>query len=435
MKNHKYKILVLAGSIPLMLSSCLYSYGSQDQQGAPEGDVFYYGLESMLSDGSQRKMLLDSVVSPSGKVVSLEEVKKLGRRPLITAKKSEGEIYGYAFNESIGVLFSYSYLTGKVASLAEVDSSEVTHGYGHDARFLSFGSRVFLRFNTFSYWLNENDAQRIEGRILYSNDSGYFYCKTEGKNGDTVISYYSYVDGSTSRSSFSYKDFGTNSPFIYSDSPDGAFFCQKDHKTLQSFDANTKEWTAKEMANKDTPGEMGVGILRVDPSMRESATTEHPDLQKDVRSPYYLFREDNETYLGTWFDESWSRKIPFISSVADAQHVSELGKIWFYGGSDDVGVTYSIKDDTFAKEMMPGMDSKSEFYFSYPVFETDDYSFEVRMCRDKTIDLNTLYDLKFLLIRTNKKNGDVYKMQSKRTGLNWMDYSFFPDYVDTSKSL
>ena len=189
------------------------------------------------------------------------------------------------------------------------------------------------------------------------------------------------------------------------------------------------------MANKDTPGEMGVGILRVDPSMRESATTEHPDLQKDVRSPYYLFREDNETYLGTWFDESWSRKIPFISSVADAQHVSELGKIWFYGGSDDVGVTYSIKDDTFAKEMMPGMDSKSEFYFSYPVFETDDYSFEVRMCRDKTIDLNTLYDLKFLLIRTNKKNGDVYKMQSKRTGLNWMDYSFFPDYVDTSKSL
>ena len=190
------------------------------------------------------------------------------------------------------------------------------------------------------------------------------------------------------------------------------------------------------MANKDTPGEMGVGILRVDPSMKESATTEYPDLQKDVRSPYYLFREDNETYLGSWFDESWSRKIPFISSVAYAQHVSELGKIWFYGGLDnDIGVTYSIEDDTFAKEKMPGMDSKSRFYFSYPVFETDDYSFEVRMCRDKTIDHNTLYDLKFLLIRTNKKNGDVYKMQEKRTGLNWMDYSFFPDYVDTSKSL
>ena len=120
----------------------------------------------------------------------------------------------------------------------------------------------------------------MDGRILYSNDSGYFYCKTEGENCDTVITYYSYSDGSTSRSSFSYKDFGTNSSFIYSDSPDGAFFCQKDHKTLQSFDANTKEWTEKEMANKDTPGEMGVGILRVDSSMKESATTEHPIYKK-----------------------------------------------------------------------------------------------------------------------------------------------------------
>ena len=435
-KTNKRKILVLSGSILPILSSCLYSFGSQYQQGAPEGYVFYYGLESMLSDGSQNKMLLDSVISPSGKVVSLEEDERLGRRPLITAKKSEGEIYGYAYNESIGVLFSYSYLTGEVTSLAEVGPSEDVWRYSLRARFLSFDSHIFLCFNTFSYWLNENEAQRMDGRILYSNDSGYFYCKTEGENCDTVITYYSYSDGSTSRSSFSYKDFGTNSSFIYSDSPDGAFFCQKDHKTLQSFDVNAKEWTEKEMANKDTPGEMGVGILRVDSSMKESATTEHPDLQKDVRSPYYLFREDNETYLGSWFDESWSRKIPFISSVADAQHVSELGKIWFYGGLDnDIGVTYSIEDDAFAKEKMPGMNSKSKFYFSYPVFETDDYSFEVRMCRDKTIDLNTLYDLKFLLIRTNKKNGDVYKMQEKRTGLNWMDYSFFPDYVDTSKSL
>ena len=435
-KTNKRKIIVLAGSILPMLSSCLYSYGSQYQQGAPEGYIFYYGLESMLSDGSQNKMLLDSVVSPSGKVVSLEENERLGRRPLITAKKSEGEIYGYAFNESIGVLFSYSYLTGEVKSLAEVDSSEVTHGYGHDASFLSFDSHVFLRFNTFSYWLNDNETQRIDGRILYSNDSGYFYCKTEGENCDTIISYYSYGDGSTSRSSFSYKDFDTNSSFIYSDSPDGAFFCQEDHKTLQSFDANTKEWTAKEMANKEVSSGFEIGILRMDPSMKKSATTEHPSLQKDVRSPYYLFREDNETYLGSWFDENWSRKIPFISNVVDTQHVSELGKIWFYGGFDnDIGVTYSIKDDTFAKEKMPGMDSKSRYYFSYPVFETNDYSFEVRMCRDKTIDLNTLYDLKFLLIRTNKKNGDVYKMQSKRTGFNWMDYSFFPDYVDTSKSL
>lgn len=436
MKNHKRKILVLSGSIFPMLSSCLYSYSPQYKQGAPEGYVFYYGLESMLSDGSQEKMLLDNVVSPSGKVVSLEENERLGRRPLITAKKSDGEIYGYAFNESIGVLFSYSYRTGEVKSLTEIGPSEDTWGYSRRARFSSFDSHIFLCFNTFSYWLNENDAQRIDGRILYSNDSGYFYCKTEGENYDTVISYYSYVDGSTSRSSFSYKDFDTNSSFIYSDSPDGAFFCQEDHKTLQSFDANTKEWTAKEMANKEVSSGFEIGILRMDPSMKKSAAIGFPDLQKDVRSPYYLFREDNETYLGSWFDESWSRKIPFISEVTDTQHVSELGKIWFYGSSDnDIGVTYSIEDDTFAKEKMPGMDSKSRFYFSYPIFETDDYSFEVRMCQDKTIDLNTLYDLEFLLIRTNKKNGDVYKMQEKRTGFNWMDYSFFPDYVDTSKSL
>lgn len=216
----------------------------------------------MLSDGSQERMLLDNIVSPSGKVVSLEENERLGRRPLITAKKSEGEIYGYAYNESIGVLFSYSYLTGEVASLAEVGPSEDVWRYSLRARFLSFDSHVFLRFDSFSYWLNENEAQRINGRILYSNDSGYFYCKTEGENCDAVITYYSYSDGSTSRSSFSYKDFGTNSPFIYSDSPDGAFFCQEDHKTLQSFDANTKEWTAKEMANKEVSSGFEIGILR-----------------------------------------------------------------------------------------------------------------------------------------------------------------------------
>ena len=48
-------------TLPVLLGSCFDVYGSELMQGGPEGYVFYYGLESMQSDGGNRKKLLESI--------------------------------------------------------------------------------------------------------------------------------------------------------------------------------------------------------------------------------------------------------------------------------------------------------------------------------------------------------------------------------------
>lgn len=53
----KRRSAVLLSALLVLLGSCFDVYGSELMQGGPEGYVFYYGLESMQSDGSNRKKL------------------------------------------------------------------------------------------------------------------------------------------------------------------------------------------------------------------------------------------------------------------------------------------------------------------------------------------------------------------------------------------
>lgn len=60
----KRRSILLLSTLPVLLGSCFDVYGSELMQGGPEGYVFYYGLESIQSDGGNKKKLLESIYLP-----------------------------------------------------------------------------------------------------------------------------------------------------------------------------------------------------------------------------------------------------------------------------------------------------------------------------------------------------------------------------------
>lgn len=170
--------------------------------------------------------------------------------------------------------------------------------------------------------------------------------------------------------------------------------------------------------------------------MKDGSCFSYVGWEDEFLSSYYAFQEEGRTHLGKWDDSSWKRQLPTGFDFGDGGEVLEQNAVWLRSSkSGQSGLLYSTKQDEFKEEALFGqMNGKKSSAYSYPLLETEDFSFEVRTSYTASRFIDS-YKTTGLLVRTNKKNGFVRKMRAKTLVSHRFDYSFFPDYVDTSKSL
>ena len=160
-------------------------------------------------------------------------------------------------------------------------------------------------------------------------------------------------------------------------------------------------------------------------------------MEDEFLSSYYAFQEEGRAHLGKWDDSSWKRHFPTGFEFGDGGEVLEQNAVWLRSSkAGQSGLLYSTKQDEFKEEaLFSRVNEKKNSAYSYSLLETEDFSFEVRTSFKVSRFLLIGYETTGMLVRTNKKNGFVRKMQTKTLVSHQFDYSFFPDYVDTSKSL
>ena len=154
-------------TLPVLLGSCFDVYGSELMQGGPEGYVFYYGLESMQSDGGNRKKLLESIYLPGYADLPIETQSRFFsiKNTIVVNNQNKG-LYGYCYYMDHAVLFSYSYETSEVKLIQELPVMM-------EARFEVFGKETFLVSNEDFYRVSDSTIPHYEGALQYANSTGY----------------------------------------------------------------------------------------------------------------------------------------------------------------------------------------------------------------------------------------------------------------------
>lgn len=428
----KRRSIVLLSALPILLGSCFDVYGSELMQGGPEGYVFYYGLESMQSDGGNRKKLLSSIYLPGYADLPIEtEHGFFSQKNTIIVNNQNKGLYGYCYYVDHAALFSYSYETAEAKLIQELPVMM-------EAKFEVFGKETFLMSNKDFYRVSDSAASRYEGALQYANSTGYvalnYEQDEEGKIQSSKFAFYSYSGGELCAlprtESNAYMD---NGRFIRWSDPDAspAFYAPSLEK-LYVFEKNAEK-TPKTISYE---GKSVQPLAYQNGFMKDGSCFSYVGWEDEFLSSYYAFQEEGRTHLGKWDDSSWKKQLPTGFELDDGGEVLEQNAVWLRSSkAGQSGLLYSTKQDEFKEEALFGqVNGKMNSAYSYPLLETEDFSFEVRTSYTVSRFIDS-YKTMGLLVRTNKKNGFVRKMQAKTLVNHQFDYSFFPDYVDTSKSL
>ena len=428
----KRRSILLLSTLPVLLGSCFDVYGSELMQGGPEGYVFYYGLESMQSDGGNRKKLLESIYLPGYADLPIETQSRFFsiKNTIVVNNQNKG-LYGYCYYMDHAVLFSYSYETSEVKLIQELPVMM-------EARFEVFGKETFLVSGEEFYCVSDPTIPHYEGALQYANSMGYvamnYERDEEGMIQSSKFAFYSYAGEElctlpkTETSAYT-----ENGRFIRWNDPDASptFFAPSLEK-LYVFDINSE----KKPKTISYEGKSVRPLAYQNGFMKEGSCLSYVGWEDEFLSSYYAFQEEGRTHLGKWDDSSWKRQLPTGFEFGDGGEVLEQNAVWLRSSkAGQSGLLYSTKQDEFKEEALFGqVNGKKNSAYSYPLLETENFSFEVRTSYAASRFIDS-YKTTGLLVRTNKKNGFVRKMQTKTLVNYQFDYSFFPDYVDTSKSL
>ena len=427
----KRRSVVLLSALPVLLGSCLDIYGSELLQGGPEGYVFYYGLESMQSDGGNQKRVLESVHLPGYGDLPLEtEHRFFSRKNTIVVNDQNEGLYGYCYGVDRAALFSYSYETAEAKLIQELPAMT-------EARFEVFGKETFLVSNEDFYRVSDPKMTHYEGTLQYANSTGYvalsYERDEEGMIQSSKFAFYSYAGEELCvlpRTELS--AYANNGRFVRWSDPDAspAFYAPSLEK-LYVFDINSE----KKPKTISYEGKHACPFAYQNGFMKDDSCLSYVGWEDKYISSYFAFQEEGQTHLGKWGDSSWKRQLPTGFEFGDGGEVLEQNAVWLRGGKvGQSGLLYSTKQDEFKGEALFGQVSgKQSSAYSYPLLETEDFSFEVRTSYTVSRFIDS-YKTTGMLVRTNKKNGFVRKMQTKTLANHQFDYSFFPDYVDTSKT-
>lgn len=320
----KRRSIVLLSALPVLLGSCFDVYGSELMQGGPEGYVFYYGLESMQSDGSNKKKLLSSIYLPDYGDLPIEtEHGFFSQKNTIIVNNQNKGVYGYCYYGDHAALFSYSYETAEAKLIQELPVMM-------EAKFEVFGKETFLVSNEEFYRVSDSMASRYEGELQYANSTGYvalnYELDEEGKIQSSKYAFYSYAGEELCAlprtESNAYMD---NGRFIRWSDPDAspAFYAPSLEK-LYVFEKNAEK----------TPKTVSYGGKSMQPFayqngfMKDCSSLSYVGWENEFVSSYYVFQEEGQTHLGKWDDSSWKRQLPIGFELEDGGEVLEQNVVW-----------------------------------------------------------------------------------------------------------